>query len=635
LEVSSAPSESDEEREERVARLVLEDLVATLLLSRGRRVKSAEVTGSAEGLAPTRAGLRFALSGSSLVEPREREWELLLRERSKGVPREERGRAPLESTLKSLLVEVGKPLPLPVLVREAAPLRGVLPETIRELIASTLKTARWAVEVRESTYAPLDLMLTVGAPTAPVLIRHNALAQDPDFDLVEALDVKLSGDLAARAAQVLEAVGQPISLKLLGYALWRGDSSMDARALARAVGDRARFYWFAGGAVTTVDALAALRANVDAWLAEKTGGGAGAVDVGAILRQRLLPAQIIAPTPEQVEEVRSFAANAGGNSFSIGTVLSDVLEVEPDDALFAPRLQGLNDALRRDQSFLPAGIGRYLLRAAVPESVGQVPERLLPITLASVDSGNEPVDVEMSDEGLEGDAAAFVHDPQWEDISEEVEVRLHRRADEAEPEVRMVVLNHHFEAGTLKLRRVDEEFFAVEGAFARVNLRAHGEERAEMLAAWAARDSGILYNLGPWMQERLPRSGGVLLFSRDPQALPTAPIDLRILEADEATFIDDDRAEVLEEMRHSASYLSLFELLQNIAGAHGGGATLPTLWAEVNMVRRTTKRALCSILSAYNCFGFRQRGPHQFLWRFDAGKLDQGFKKNKRKFVRR
>jgi hypothetical protein len=44
---------------------------------------------------------------------------------------------------------------------------------------------------------------------------------------------------------------------------------------------------------------------------------------------------------------------------------------------------------------------------------------------------------------------------------------------------------------------------------------------------------------------------------------------------------------------------------------------------------------LCSVLSAYHCFYFKQRGPKQILWRFDEGKLDQGFKRNKRKYVRR
>ena len=54
-----------------------------------------------------------------------------------------------------------------------------------------------------------------------------------------------------------------------------------------------------------------------------------------------------------------------------------------------------------------------------------------------------------------------------------------------------------------------------------------------------------------------------------------------------------------------------------------------------NVVRRTTKRLICSVLSGYHCYYFKQRGPTQILWRFDAGKLDQGFKRNKRKYVRR
>jgi hypothetical protein len=81
--------------------------------------------------------------------------------------------------------------------------------------------------------------------------------------------------------------------------------------------------------------------------------------------------------------------------------------------------------------------------------------------------------------------------------------------------------------------------------------------------------------------------------------------------------------------------MSLFELLQTIMHEHNNGMELPSLWAEVNMVRRTSKRLLVSVLSGYHCFYFKQRGPKQILWRFDADRLDQGFMRNKRKYVRR
>ena len=60
-----------------------------------------------------------------------------------------------------------------------------------------------------------------------------------------------------------------------------------------------------------------------------------------------------------------------------------------------------------------------------------------------------------------------------------------------------------------------------------------------------------------------------------------------------------------------------------------GGASAPPLR------RSSTKRLVASILSGYHCFYFKQRGPHQILWRYDASKLDQGFKRNKRKYLRR
>jgi hypothetical protein len=127
----------------------------------------------------------------------------------------------------------------------------------------------------------------------------------------------------------------------------------------------------------------------------------------------------------------------------------------------------------------------------------------------------------------------------------------------------------------------------------------------------------------------------VLELSRDPAAPLSTPIEARVGEPDNFAYTDDARLQVLEALRQSATYLSLFELLQSVMSVHEGGASLVTLWAEVNVVRRTTKRALCSILCAYSCYSFKQRGPQSFVWRYDPAKLDQGFKKNKRKFVRR
>lgn len=629
------PEETDDERAWRLARNSVEDFVVTMLLKSGRAVGTAEISSAAEGWTLSKNVLKAGLEGSALLQAHEREWELALRERIKATPRDLRGRSPLDSTLRGLLLEIGKPLPLPVIIREASTLRGTYPEYVRDQIASSLAAARWAVEVRDKTYLPADLLLNVGAPTEDLVARVNKLHLDPDFPLAQNLSGPSSGDLAMRAAQVLEAGGRPLSYKMLGFVLWRADNSLDARDLARATADRSRFYALSGGRICTLAMLPALRAQAEEVLRAGEGGQV-AVDIAEILRQRLLPAQIIAPTDSQLEEARAFAQNSGGNAFSVGTLATDVLEMEAEAPDFTARVQGLNDALRKSPEYLPAGIGRYLLRAAVPTDVGQVPARLRPVSLSvRVSADAEPLDVELSDEGLEGDAVDFVHSPEWEDVSEEVEVRLPRRTGDVEDSTRIVVLNHHWESGTLKLRRKDEDFFAPEGAFSKINLRAHGASGTQALGLWTSRESGLIYGLKAWFEANLPGSGGVLELSRDPAAPLSTPIEARVGEPDTAAFADDERLQVLVGLRASATYLSLFELLQTVMSAHENGASLVKLWAEVNVVRRTTKRALCSILCAYSCYGFKQRGPQNFQWRYDSTKLDQGFKKNKKKFVRR
>jgi hypothetical protein len=311
-------------------------------------------------------------------------------------------------------------------------------------------------------------------------------------------------------------------------------------------------------------------------------------------------------------------------------VMTDVLDIEPEDPQFAPTLQALNDKLRGDADFMPIGIGQFLLREAVPTYVGETPDALRPIQLAVRDpETDEPRDFEMSDEGLEGDAAEFVHDPQWDDIGEGVEVRLVRKpadVDSTAP-VRYVILNHHHRAGTLKLRRADEDFFGISGPLNRLAIVTDDGS----LEAWASRESGLIYGLGKWFETRTPPSGGVLSFTRE----GNNRFLLQVAAPDKLTLIEGHRADDLVKLREVSQYMSLFELLQTIMQEHSNGMELPSLWAEVNMVRRTAKRLLTSVLSGYHCFYFKQRGPKQILWRFDADRLDQGFMRNKRKYVRR
>ncbi len=78
---------------------------------------------------------------------------------------------------------------------------------------------------------------------------------------------------------------------------------------------------------------------------------------------------------------------------------------------------------------------------------------------------------------------------------------------------------------------------------------------------------------------------------------------------------------------------SVFRLMQEVFAAHEGGIPFMTIWAEVNVVRRTTRRVVASDLSSYHAFTQRPTGSD--LWFFDERKVSQGRKKTKKRFIRR
>lgn len=617
-----------------VVQLFLEDFVVTALLRQGRPLKTAELTAAAEGLSLPRAALHEALEDSARLVQHERDWNLAIRISRNHLSREERDRQPLEAAISELLLSISKPLPAPVIARELTFLRGAFVHNLKDLVAGVLRTSRWAVETAPETYLHDSFLLNAPSLDEKIVVQANDLENDPDFEDLSTLELPAStNEAAADVAAVLQAADRPLTHKQLGYLMWRQNpSSFSSAAVAKAIGDRTKFYCFAGGFVAPLEQLAPLRSYVQWWAQEHSGHARANVDVAALLRQRST-ANDVAPRElpaDVMEDLKVMSKRSAGTPVSLAVVMTDLLEIEPDDPQFVPTLQALNDKLRSDAEYLPVGIGKYLLRETVPVHVGQVPEALRPIQISVLDpETHEPRDFEMSDDGLEGDAAEFIHSPKWDDLGEEVEVKMARRTglDETESTLRMIVLNHHRRAGTLKLRRNDEDFLGVQGAFTRLAIVT---ENGEALEGWVSRDSGLIYGLGDWMQANTPASGGVLVFAHD-----VTNFRLKLDAPDKLTHIDEHRAEELEEMRAAAKFLSLFELLQNIMRAHEGGAELPTLWAEVNVVRRTSKRLMASVLSGYHCFFFKQRGAHQMLWCFDSAKLDQGFKRNKRKFVRR
>lgn len=616
--------ETTEEDEFSPVHLFLEDFVVTALLSAGRPLRGGELSSRADFALP-RQGLRESLKDSKIVRFEGREWDALWRASRKGLSREARSRQPIESMIQELLLAVGKPLPIPVIAREVCLMRNQFDPNMKDAVANVLKSARFALEVVPQIWLHADFVLAIGAESDEQIIKENRLQNDADFEaLVEYAEVT-KNEAAGIATELMDFTGGPLSQKLVGYFVHRAaPQGFSTQKVAAALNDRAQFQPLLGGFVSLQSNLTSLRGQVEEFLAAYHSAQLTASEIQHLLKQRVTPSQVIAPRADELDELKRLAKNGDGQPIELASVVLDVLEMEKDDPKLVAAFQGLNDALRRDADWLPTGMGRFLLRESVPAEVGQIPAGLRPIEREIIDPDTrEPFDYALKDEGLEADCAAFVHDPNWEDVGEEAESHPEKVA--APEQLRLVVLNHHLRAGTLKMRRIDESFFDLINGLARLSFKTGNN--APILTGWASRDSGLITGLGDWCEENLPPSGGVLIFRR-----AAGEITVEIATPDAATFLAPRRAAELMELRENEEETSVYEILRRVLGAHPAGMPLASVWAEVNAVRRTSKRLMCSVLSGYEEFVAKRRGESLFLWNSDISRAGGGFSRAKRKF---
>jgi len=150
---------------------------------------------------------------------------------------------------------------------------------------------------------------------------------------------------------------------------------------------------------------------------------------------------------------------------------------------------------------------------------------------------------------------------------------------------------------------------------------------------WLSYTSSLLYELGDWYADRKLQPGSI--FTVTPGPTPDEFIVSCAEELDELVALSEDRLKELNKVKRAASKgdWSVLQVMQHLAADHKKGAPFLGLWAEVNVVRRTTRRVVASNLASYHCF--YQKPANSDAWVFDERKVTQGRKKTKRKYVRR
>jgi hypothetical protein len=597
---------------------VLTDTVADYLLTRGHGAKIGEIASQAgRRLGASAKLIRQVLSTDPSFVGEERRWNLALRTLT---------HRPVEGALRTALRLYGKPMSSEALSNELATLNnrpadffaGFLNTFLSNRPQTYFRTrdGRWAL--REWLFEP------VGETEADVLTRNFFLAEDEMKPLLtKAAKAKVtatSGNVEA-ALLVLKKLGAPTATKVLAWPLWLAQQeAFDAEGFYLDLVSDTRMLHLSGGEWMAAEGLSAASATLTqlSLLAEE-----------AVEEEETWEGPYVA-TGDDLTEVIDHMIESGG-PMRLSEIIETVLEYSPASSRYPSIYEGLTTALAADGRFQLVGQQTWTIPSLIPQEVMRVPDSLLPETLDPTLLTDPETDAELTDEGLEGNLPTWVHDPRYEDFGGEHEVELSPELISGAgtvDETRVPVLFDHRSMGTLKLRQADMVFFPTDTPQACVAVRSDDGTTFRM---WLNNEELLIHGLADWYETHQIPVGAVLTFRRGSEA-----DEYEISwdgEMDELIVMDEERINALLDLRDPAeeNNWSVYEVMRNVLAGHGPtGAHFLTLWAEVNVVRRTGKRVVASNLSSYHCF---VPVTNTERWRLDERKVDQGRKKTKKKFV--
>jgi hypothetical protein len=515
----------------------------------------------------------------------ETRWDLAHRETS--------GQRPLGGALDLILRAYGRPMPRALLVQELCLTRPVGPEGVEELLDRLLLSGREIIE-QDDLVALTAWLPRFEAPDERGLLFINDLASDVEFagQFAKLSAATHKGRTPVDTAEaVLKAAKRPLQNRALGLVVQRLHAGrFNAADLLLGLVQDERFVALSGPrwslASQCKPAFKALAEAAVEAVGEPT------VDMAAILQ---------GPAGQKLKLTAAASATAlrlgtcSRTAVSLEELLADVMELRPRQRNYTPAAHALQKLLANEPALQPMGVGCFLSRGALPAWVLTVPESLQPQEASRI-PGEEAVDTLLNLKDLPPVLAERVCDPFYED---EGELIVYPAQPEVE-EIRFPLLDHHIRLGTLKYRQQDHRFFALP---ADLTVLTCLTPEGEPLAVWANAETRLLYGLMTWFAEVQPPCGALLTLRRVSCPCQTYQLDWEG-ETDPGTYIGRERYAQLVSLRTrlQARRVFLRDLVAEVLSDSDRGLLFDQLWSQVNVVRRTTRLQLASVLLRHERF---------------------------------
>lgn len=533
------------------------------------------------------------------------------------VSRVEAGSGPILELARRTLDGFGGPMKVTDLATEVAATRRIPAESLENSLARMLRMNPFTF-VTESGLAGLTSWLFVARdePEEIALYINEMTAEDAAaakaaYGNLDFTNLEGAGSEALKSA--------PVNVKWLGYCAWRQLNAYDpyaprlydAVALFESVASRRGYLFGADGFVYA-------ETDAQKWLTEALKEAEKIAPV--------IETEEAAPLEFSKEDVDTMVAQImrSGISFSVTKMLEEKYEITPAESTFGEDLANAMKALQDDGRAWFVGGDRFRKPDSAPEFIFSVPEFFSYPQSEFLDDDAEPIDVELSDDGFSSPMRKEMANPLAMDVLDEDPLP---KAKKLSDKVRLVLKSLHREIGTFPLCQIPPGWLNPDPTIQEIVLV---DSQGRELNVWVNHNARLMFSLIDWWFEQPVESGAVFTLTKTqrPNVYEFAWLD----ETDPLLFISSERMEELRDLASRASELSNYEILMEVLGHYSKGADYLTILAEANVVRRMSRRMVASILTGYHCFFQRSGSP---VWHFDAKKVDQGFDKAKRKFIKK
>lgn len=305
-------------------------------------------------------------------------------------------------------------------------------------------------------------------------------------------------------------------------------------------------------------------------------------------------------------------------------LLEEFYEITPGNKTFPDDLDNLMVALKDQKEVWWVGGDRFRKRGNAPDYIEEVPEPFKYIQTEFKDEDGDPVDVELTDEGLSSTLRKLlVHPLAMDVLDEDIAPALKSQPEQ----LRLVLKSIHRELGTFPMAQIPTGWIDDQPEIQEFILV---DSDARSIQVWINHKARLMYGFVDWWYEQSVESGAVFTLTKThkPNVLEFAWDD----QTDPVVYISSQRMEELRDIAARADEMSTLEILIEVMAHWPKGADFLTVLAEVNVVRRSTRRLVASLLSSYQCFYQRSGSP---VWHFDAKKVELGFDKAKKKFIKK